>query len=307
VHHTAGVARRVVDQAQPAKVHLHLAARLAIHHAHGCLLAAETELADGETVQRAIRDHHTAPAQQHVHLRQRQPLLQPRSELLALPGQRLPRRAHRARSFRAHKAHHRAEQFISQLTWPLVAAQPARLPRPHVTADRLPVHPSQPGHLPQRAAVQPQPQDLFHFDHRYLPVRHAAKTAAARPEASEPRRVVPSLANQRSHYWQTGGPMPLANRGSNGHMITASDTSNRSIAPRESLDGTSVSGARAGRTAHEGKPAFCGWKSARTAREGRCGRLRFALRPVSGPRQWTISPVAADARSGPCLVLSQRR
>jgi hypothetical protein len=54
---------------------------------------------------------------------------------------------------------------------------------------------------------------------------------------------------------------------------------NRPIAPRDDLDGTTVGGVRAGRTAHEGKPAFCGWKSARTARQGRCGRLRFTIRP----------------------------
>jgi hypothetical protein len=61
---------------------------------------------------------------------------------------------------------------------------------------------------------------------------------------------------------------------------------NRPIAPREDLDGTTVGGVRAGRTAHEGKLAFCGWKSARTARQGRCGRLRFAIRPVSSRRPW---------------------
>jgi hypothetical protein len=48
--------------------------------------------------------------------------------------------------------------------------------------------------------LQPQPQDLSDFDHQYLPVAHLANTAAERPEAPKPRRVVPYLAKQLARW-----------------------------------------------------------------------------------------------------------
>jgi hypothetical protein len=47
------------------------------------------------------------------------------------------------------------------------------------------------------------------------------------------------------------------------------------IAPPGGADGATVGKARAERTAHEGKPAFRGWESARTARQDRGMRARF--------------------------------
>lgn len=55
----------------------------------------------------------------------------------------------------------------------------------------------------------------------------------------------------------------------------ASSRKHRPIAPPDELDRATVSGARAERTAHEGKPAFRRWESARTARQDREMRARF--------------------------------
>jgi hypothetical protein len=45
----------------------------------------EPRLDHGEAVQRAIRHHHPAPLQQHVHRRHAQPLLKPAADLLTMP------------------------------------------------------------------------------------------------------------------------------------------------------------------------------------------------------------------------------
>ena len=104
VHHAAHPTDRIGAAAPAAEVDLHLPVRRAIGNTHGLAFAAKAQLADGEGVQRAIRDDHPATAQQRVRLRQRQALLQPRRELFALPGERLPRRGRTARPGRSDPA-----------------------------------------------------------------------------------------------------------------------------------------------------------------------------------------------------------
>jgi len=53
----------------------------------------EPQLDHGETVQRAIRHHHPAPLQQHVHRRHAQPLLKPAADLLTMPRRGTPTRS----------------------------------------------------------------------------------------------------------------------------------------------------------------------------------------------------------------------
>ncbi|GGU47073.1 hypothetical protein GCM10010178_44490 [Lentzea flava] len=156
---------RVRDQAEPAEVDLDLLARLAVGHPHRRLPAAETQFCHRIPVQRPIRHHHPAPPQQHMDLGQRQVLLQPRLQLLALRGDRLPRRPGAPRPVRADHGHHRPEQILGQLAVTALAGHPGRLRGLHVTADGLAVQPGQPGHLAQRVPRQPQPQNLLDLDH----------------------------------------------------------------------------------------------------------------------------------------------
>jgi hypothetical protein len=106
---------RLREQPEPTEVDLNFLTWLAISDPHGRLSAAESELGHREPVQRPIRHHHTATTQQHVDLGQRQVLLQPHRDLLALPGDRLPRRTITPRPIRADHAHHRTEQLLGQL------------------------------------------------------------------------------------------------------------------------------------------------------------------------------------------------
>jgi hypothetical protein len=155
------------------------------------LVNPEPQLRCGIPMQRPIRHHHTTSAEQGVHLRHRQALIQPRLDLLMLAGDGLPRFAFAGGPTRPRPGDHHRHQLVRQLTRIAVPVQPTRAGPVHIPMHRLAVRARQPGHLPQPSTLQPQPQDLPDLDHRYLPVAHAANKAAKRPKAPKPRRVVP--------------------------------------------------------------------------------------------------------------------
>ena len=85
----------------------------------------------------------------------------------------------------------------------------------------------------------------------------------------------------------------------------------RPIAPRENPERATVGGARAERTAHEGKPAFPGCKSARTARRDREMRARCVAIPAdmasaeshrSGRHVWTRQDRRPRPRMTRCVA-----
>jgi hypothetical protein len=90
MHHPASPSSGIGDQPQPAKVDLQLHPRIAVHDRDGRPAPSEPQLLDREAVQGPIRHHHPAPVQQHMHLDQRQVLLQPLLDLPPVRLQRLP-------------------------------------------------------------------------------------------------------------------------------------------------------------------------------------------------------------------------
>src|SRR6476660_7012086 len=95
----------------------------------GMSTPTEVQFCYGITIQRPIRHHHTAAAQQDVDLGQRQPVLEPGLDLFMLGGDAFPRRALARWSVRTDLGDHCRDQLVGQLTITTVTVQPAG-PRP---------------------------------------------------------------------------------------------------------------------------------------------------------------------------------
>jgi hypothetical protein len=134
-----GAARQVGHQPESAEVDLQLHPRVAVGDRHRRAAPPEPELGDREAMQRAIGHRHPAALKQHMGLGQRQALLDPGVDLLAVRRDRLPGRAGAPRAVRAHRRDHCAQQLVAELAGPVVAVQPSGLGSLDIAADGLAV------------------------------------------------------------------------------------------------------------------------------------------------------------------------
>jgi hypothetical protein len=130
------------DQPKPAEIDLQLHPGIPVEDRDRRPPPTKAQLVNREAVQRPIRHHHPAPAQQQVHLDQRQVLVQPLLDLCSMRLQRLPSLPDPARSVRAHGGNHLADQRVGQLGDPAVLAQPGGVRGLDITAHGLAVHPA---------------------------------------------------------------------------------------------------------------------------------------------------------------------
>jgi hypothetical protein len=103
----AAPTNRVWDQPKPTKIDLQFFTRGPVSDPDSGAATAEPQLGDRVAVQRPIRHHHPAPAQQHVHLGQRQVLLQPGRDLRPMGLKGLPGLPNTVWPVRAHHTDHR--------------------------------------------------------------------------------------------------------------------------------------------------------------------------------------------------------
>jgi hypothetical protein len=140
---------RVRDQPEPAEIDLQFLTRAPVSDPDRGPAPAEAQFGDRVTVQRAIGHHDPAPAQQNMHLGQRQVLFQPGRDLLPMSLQRFPGRPDTTRPVRAHRGDHRPKQLIRQLPRAAFLRQPGGLGGVDIPADGLSVHPRQRRHRAQ--------------------------------------------------------------------------------------------------------------------------------------------------------------
>ena len=226
--HPAAAGRPVGHQPEPAEVDLALVARLAVVHPHRRAPPAPPDVAHLQrvTVQRALRHHDPASAEELMGLAHRElVLLQPALDELMVGDQQPPRVTPAIRAVRAHNLHHRADEPVGELLLTAVADQTPLNRGGHVAADRLAVQPRQPLRRPDPLAPQPQPQHFTNLVHTNLPERHRRP-----PGPLVGRRQLHRQRHRR--WWTPGGPItgdevvPCSWRNSpqGGPMLLASDT-----------------------------------------------------------------------------------
>jgi hypothetical protein len=155
--------------------------------------------------------------------------------------------------------------------------------------------------LSASSAVSPSPVAVDAFktplivDSRFGDVQSAGYVIAGPGSLSGQRRELRRLRIHRLRRRERRGALHVLGRHRPVSSASLDVTIGRSR-PRGTGRGATVGGARAERTAHEGKPAFCGWDSARTARRDREMRA-FAAIPRTEVRLLPEPLVAVEGLS----------
>jgi len=172
VDHPAPAGGGIGDQAHAPEVHLELRARLTVVDPDRRLGSAEAATLGGEAVEGPVSDDDALAGQQVLDLDQLQPLVDPRLDLGLMGNEGLPPSAVAGRPCGADPLTHHADRRVGQLLLAAVRCEPGLDGGLHVAADRLAVDATQAIDAPIALTPQPEPQHLFDFEHRYLPVGH---------------------------------------------------------------------------------------------------------------------------------------
>ena len=158
------------EQRHPTRVDVHLLAWLAVSHRNRRRSLTESELADGEPVERRVRHVDATAVQQPLDLRKPHALEQQPLDLGALGLAPLPTVAVRPSRVGRQRGDHAGDVLVAERLGP--RREPAALCCGEVTTDGLHVQRQLRGDPLLLGTGSPEPEDFFDFDHRDLAVRH---------------------------------------------------------------------------------------------------------------------------------------
>jgi hypothetical protein len=221
--HPATAGFRVIEQTKLREIDLQLTARFTIgDRDRRALRSTATKFVGNETMQRPFRHDHTITSKQCVDLHDLHISVEPTNNPLTFMLQRRPGVTMTITAVRTHQLNDLTKDQISQLLDATVDDDAALDRRVHIPADRLAINPAQPLKRADPFTPNPQPENLFHLEHRNLPECHSRLSTCRRnggdahPQQHRtggPRdgpitggQVVPS----RWRNQPQGGPMPLA-------------------------------------------------------------------------------------------------
>ena len=200
----------VGDETKASEVHLELATRRRIVHAHRRLPAAGPAALDAVARQRAVRDLDAATGKQDPDLHDGEVVVHPLLDLVVPGGERAPGGAVAVGAVRTHRLDHLADQPVAELLLAAAAVQTQRDAGGDVAPRRLAIDADRPGDRALALTSQPPSECLFDLHHRDLPERHGASSALA-------SETQPSDSAAGVGGWSggpmtgnAGGPMPLA-------------------------------------------------------------------------------------------------
>ena len=170
----------------PARIDLHLLARLAVEHRDRRLRPPEAQLLDGEAVQHRIAEENALPGEQLADLCQPHAFGEPPLDAWPLGRAHGPPLTSRPSARRVQREQNVAQLLVGRRR--AIRPQAGRTRDLEIPSNRLRVQPQLRRYALGRHALAPQSEHLSDFNHRDLAVHHASRPA--RPLGREVYRAI---------------------------------------------------------------------------------------------------------------------